>query len=97
VKVPGKRRKVVQVNGPIAAVDPDQRAMVLAQYIVQANGNVSLAAFLIGLDRKYLYDLFEKYRLWPVINEVRRRRSEAKRMGKKHGIPEEQSWGLEDE
>ena len=51
---------------------PDKRKAI-ALAIVKCNGNLLRSAFYLGIHRSHLYRLVYKYRLWPLINTIRKR------------------------
>jgi hypothetical protein len=50
----------------------DDKRKTVAKEIVRCKGNILKAAFFIGIHRSHMYRLIDEYRLWPLINQVRR-------------------------
>lgn len=47
---------------------------MLAHAVVEAEGKLLVVAHDLGYHRSHIYRLIDKYRLWPVVNKVRKRR-----------------------
>jgi hypothetical protein len=50
----------------------DDKVKTIAREIVRCKGNILKTAFFLGVHRSQMYRDIEKYRLWPLINQVRR-------------------------
>jgi hypothetical protein len=46
----------------------------LADTILVTGGNLSKTAYYLGLSRRWVYNLVDDWKLWPVVNEARRLR-----------------------
>ena len=48
---------------------------VLSDAIRLADGNLVRTAHLLGLARSHVYRLVYRHRMWPLVNQLRRRRA----------------------
>jgi hypothetical protein len=58
----------------------------LAETILETGGNLSKTAYYLGLSRNQTYYLVDTWKLWPVVNEARRRRISQRRKEIKRGF-----------
>lgn len=65
-------------GGSIANSDGDPRRWV-ASIIAECDGNLLKSAHYLGVHRSRIYQLIESMRLWPLVNEVRRRAARNRR------------------
>ena len=71
------------LSGSICAYPPEQRRLVIATVIEEQEGNMRHIAHALGYHRSHMYRLIYKYRLWPVMNKMRKRRIERKQRDRK--------------
>lgn len=60
--------------GSLCAYLPEHRRLVLADSIVDCEGNLSHMAYDLGYHRSHIYRLIYQYKLWAVVNRLRKRR-----------------------
>lgn len=64
--------------GSLCEMSYKQKRLMMAQTVVECEGNLRLVAFHLGYHRSHVYRLVEELRMWPVINRVRRERLKKK-------------------
>lgn len=71
------------------------RRRVLARYIVECEGNLLKTAWRMGYNRSHMYRLVEQFEMWPLINEVRVRRTQRDwKEGNKDMAYKMSEWGF---
>ncbi len=63
-------------EGSLGAYYPKDRRLVLANSIVEHEGNLRHLAHDLGYHRSHIYRLIYHHRLWHLVNRVRRTRLE---------------------
>lgn len=63
-------------EGSLGGVPPNERRPMLAQSVLDHEGNLSLVAYDLGYHRSHIYRLIYQYRLWYIVNTARRTRLE---------------------
>lgn len=65
------------MSGEWPPMDEDEARLYIAKVIVRCKGNLKKVAWQIGMSsRDKLYRKLYKFRLWPLVNAVRRKRAE---------------------
>lgn len=62
--------------GSLCAHPKQLRRAKLAEAVVSCEGKLLHVAFELGYHRSHIYRLIDEYRLWPVVNRIRRQRLE---------------------
>lgn len=62
--------------GSLCAYPKNERRPILAEAVLECEGNLTHVAHDLGYHRSHIYRLIDEYRLWPVVNKLRRRRLE---------------------
>jgi len=73
--------------GCLEGMSTEQARQVVVEYLVDCDGKLVHAAHHIGYSRSHLYRLVRRYRLWPLVNQLRVERIARERLEKKHGLP----------
>lgn len=62
--------------GSLGGVPPNKRRPMLAQSVVDHEGNLRCVAHDLGYHRSHIYRLIYQHRLWHIVNTCRRKRLE---------------------
>ncbi len=61
-------------GGSLCAYPKSKRRAMLAQAVLECEGVLRHTAHALGYHRSHMYRLIDEYRLWPVVNKIRKRR-----------------------
>lgn len=63
-------------EGSLCVYSRRQRRVILADSVLHCEGKLIHVAHDLGYHRSHIYRLIDAYRLWPVVNKIRKRRLE---------------------
>lgn len=62
--------------GSLCAYPKSQRRAKLAESVVECEGKLLHVAHELGYHRSHIYRLIDEFRLWPIVNKIRKQRLE---------------------
>ena len=60
----------------VSAWPRKERRANLARWLARCDGNLLVTSYRLGIHRSHIYRLVSEFELWPVVNELRRRKIE---------------------
>lgn len=73
--------------GQLLEYPPEERRLVLARIVVEAEGRVTHIARATGYHRTYVHKLLYRFRLWNVVNAARIKRLEREAADRRRARP----------